>query len=123
MASFTDKIPQFNPYVQQLPVEAMVKVGMAKQQQYDEGVQKIQTSIDNIAGMDIANDVDKQYLQSKLNQLGNNLTAVATGDFSNFQLVNSVNGMTNQITKDENEIKTNSKPDASAESFGTVSIS
>lgn len=104
MGSFTDKIPQFNPYVQQLPVEAMVKVGMAKQQQYDEGIQKIQTSIDNVAGMDIARDVDKQYLQSKLNQLGNNLTAVAAGDFSNFQLVNSVNGMTNQISKDKNII-------------------
>ena len=104
MSSWTDKIPQFNPYVQQLPVEAMVKVGMAKQQQYDEGIQKIQTNIDNVAGMDIANDVDKAYLQSKLNQLGNNLTAVAAGDFSNFQLVNSVNGMTNQISKDKNVI-------------------
>ena len=102
MASFTDKIPQFNPYVQQLPVEAMVKVGMAKQQQYDEGVQRIQTNIDNVAGMDIARDVDKKYLESKLNALGNNLKAVAAGDFSNFQLVNSVNGMTNQITKDKN---------------------
>jgi hypothetical protein len=28
MASFTDAIPQFNPYIQQLPVEAMVSVGM-----------------------------------------------------------------------------------------------
>jgi hypothetical protein len=52
--------------------------------------------------MDVANDADKKYLQSKLNALGNNLTAVAAGDFSNFQLVNSVNGMTNQITKDKN---------------------
>ena len=63
MASWADKIPTFNPYVQQLPVEAMVKVGMAKQQQYEEGVQKIQTSIDNIAGLDVARDVDKKYLQ------------------------------------------------------------
>jgi hypothetical protein len=104
MASWTDKIPTFNPYVQQLPVEAMVKVGMQKQQQYDEGVQKIQTNIDNVAGLDVANDADKAYLQSKLNSLGNNLTAVAAGDFSNFQLVNSVNGMTNQISKDDNVI-------------------
>ncbi len=104
MASFTDKIPQFNPYVAQLPVDAMVKVGMQKQQQYDEGIQRIQTNIDNVAGMDIASNLDKKYLQSKLNQLGNNLTAVAAGDFSNFQLVNSVNGMTNQIAKDENVI-------------------
>ena len=100
MASFTDAIPQFNPYVQQLPVDAMVQVGMHKQKQYDEGIQKIQTNIDNIAGLDIIRDVDKQYLQSKLNQLGNDIRGVAAGDFSNFQLVNSVNGMTNQISKD-----------------------
>ena len=100
MASFTDSIPQFNPYVQQLPVEAMVQVGMQKQKQYDEGIQKIQTNIDNIAGLEVTRDVDKAYLQSKLNQLGNDLTTVAAGDFYNFQLVNSVNEMTNQIVRD-----------------------
>jgi hypothetical protein len=104
MASYTDTVPKFNPYVKQLPVEAMVKVGMYKQQKYDEGIQKIQTGIDNIAGLDVIRDVDKAYLQSKLNQLGNDLTTVAAGDFSNFQLVNSVNGMTNQIVKDPNVI-------------------
>lgn len=102
MASFTDIIPQFNPYVQQLPVEAMVQVGMEKQKRYDEGIQKIQTQIDNIAGLDVVRDVDKAYLQSKLNELGNNLRNVAAGDFSNFQLVNSVGGMANQIIKDPN---------------------
>lgn len=102
MASWTDKIPTFNPYVAQLPVEAMVQVGMYKQKQYDEGIQKIQTNIDNIAGLDIVRDIDKTYLQSKLNQLGNDIRAVSAGDFSNFQLVNSVNGMTNQIAKDRN---------------------
>lgn len=104
MASWSDKIPVFNPYVQQLPVEAMVKVGMQRQTQYEEGVQKIQTSIDNVAGLDVARDVDKQYLQSKLDALGNNLKTVAAGDFSNFQLVNSVSGMAKQISKDQNVI-------------------
>ncbi len=102
MASYKDIIPTFNPYVQQRPVEAMMKVGVYKQQRYDEGVKKIQDSIDNIAGLDVVRDVDKQYLQSKLNQLGGQLSMVAGGDFSNFQLVNSVNGMTNQIAKDPN---------------------
>lgn len=103
MASFTDNnIPKFNPYVQQLPVEAMVQVGMEKQKRYDEGVQKIQSSIDTIAGLEVASDVDKAYLQSKLNELGNNLTAVAAGDFSNYQLVNSVDGMAKQLVYDPN---------------------
>jgi len=100
MASFTDQISQFNPYIQQLPVDAMVKVGMYKQEKYDQGVQKIQGQIDNIAGMDVANDADKQYLQSKLNELGSRLKTVAAGDFSNNQLVNSVGGMATQIVKD-----------------------
>lgn len=102
MASFTDAIHQFNPYIQQLPVEDMVRVGMYKQQQYDQGVEKIQSYIDNIAGLDVARGVDKQYLQSKLDELGGNLKKVAGGDFSNHQLVNSVGGMTKQIIRDNN---------------------
>ena len=100
MASWTDRIPTFNPYVEQQPVDAMLKVGMYKQQKYEEGVQRIQTAIDNVAGLDIAAGLDKKYLQSKLDGLGNNLNLVAGGDFSNFQLVNSVNGMTKEIVKD-----------------------
>lgn len=100
MASFTDSQIKFNPYIAQQPVEAMVQVGMQKQKAYEDGVQKIQTQIDNIAGLDVIREVDKAYLQSKLNQLGNNLRTVAGGDFSNFQLVNSVGGMTKQLIRD-----------------------
>jgi len=100
MASFTDQIMQFNPYVQQLPVEAMAQVGMYKQQKYEEGVQKVQSYIDNVAGLDVTKPLHKQYLQSKLNQLGSKLKTVAAGDFSNFQLVNSVGGMATQVVKD-----------------------
>ena len=102
MASYTDAITQFNPYVSQLPVEAMVKVGMQKQAQFEQGVQKIQSQIDQVAGLDVLRDVDKNYLQTKLNELGGKLQYVAAGDFSNFQLVNSVAGMTKQVAKDEN---------------------
>ena len=101
MASYTDIAPKFNPYIQQLPVEAMAQVGMEKQKRYDEGVQKIQQGIDNVAGISLLRGVDKNYLQSKLNELGSNLKTVAAGDFSNYQLVNSVGGMTNQIAQDK----------------------
>jgi hypothetical protein len=102
MASFTDQISQFNPYIQELPVEAMVQVGMQKQAQYDQGVQKIQNQIDRVGGIELSRPQDKELLQSKLNELGSNLKTVAAGDFSNQQLVNSVAGMTGQIIKDEN---------------------
>jgi hypothetical protein len=100
MGSFTDSITQFNPYVAQLPIDAMVKVGMQKQQQYEEGVKKIQSQIDQVAGLDVLRDVDKNYLQSKLNDLGKDLRWHAASDFSNFQTVNAVGGMTKQISKD-----------------------
>jgi hypothetical protein len=102
MASFTDSISQFNPYVQQLPLEEMTKVGMYKQAQYDQGVQKIQTQIDNVAGLDIMHDADKKYLQSKLGQLGNKLKTVAAADFSKQQLVSSGGGMASSLIKDQN---------------------
>lgn len=105
MASYTDNLQyltNYSPYVEQFPVEAAVTVGRIKQQQYDQGIEKIQSNIDNIAGMDVIRDVDKQYLQSKLNQMSGNLKKVAAGDFSNYQLVNSVGGMINQIGRDSN---------------------
>ena len=100
MGSFTDRIPQFRPYVQQLPIDAMVQVGVEKQRRYDEGIQKIQGYIDNVAGQDIARDVDKQYLQSKLNTFGSNLRKMVGSDFSNYQLVSAVGGMASEIVKD-----------------------
>jgi hypothetical protein len=102
MASFTDSISQFNPYVQQIPLEEMAKVGMYKQAQYDQGVQKVQSYIDNVAGLDIMHEADKKYLQSKLGQLGGKLKTVAAGDFSNQQLVSSVGGMASSLIKDQN---------------------
>ncbi len=104
MASFTDNIQAlstFNPYVEQQPVDAMVKVGMQKQHLYDEGYRKIQASVDQVAGLDVIRDVDKGYLQSKLNSLGNNLKAAAAGDFSNYQLTNSLAGMASKVGNDE----------------------
>jgi hypothetical protein len=123
MASFTDQIMQFNPYVQQLPVEAMAQVGMYKQQKYEEGVQKIQSYIDNIAGLDVDKPGHKQYLQSKLNELGGKLKTVAAGDFSNFQLVNSVGGMATQIVRDpiiQNAVKSTQRIKQEKENIQTA---
>jgi hypothetical protein len=102
MASWTDsnQPSQFTPYIQQIPIEAETQVGQTKQAQYDQGYQRIQSQIDKVAGLSVMRDVDKNYLQSKMNELGNNLKMVSMGDFSNYQLVNSVGGMVNQVGND-----------------------
>ena len=102
MASFSDKTPTFNPYVQQQPVEAMVNVGMYKQQQYDQGLEAIQQSYNDIAGLDIIKGTDRSYLENKMSETTNKLKGLAAGDFSNQQLTKSVTGMISGLAKDEN---------------------
>jgi hypothetical protein len=81
----------------------MTKVGMYKQEKYDQGVEKLQSYFDNvIGGMDIANEADRQYAQSLINKVGSDMKWLVGGDFSNQQLVNSVGNMASQITKDPN---------------------
>jgi hypothetical protein len=100
MASYLDEIPKFREYVPYLDPQAVAQVGMYKQQKYEQNVTKIQDEMEKVAGLDINRPQDKAYLQSKLDELGGNLRTFAAGDFSNFQLANSVSGMTKQIAKD-----------------------
>lgn len=100
MASYTDIAPKFSPYVAHQDTDLMLKVGIAKQAQYQQGYEKIQSSIDQVAGLDIYRDVDRNHLQNKLNELGNKTMAMAAGDFSNFQLVNTMTGLSKQIAND-----------------------
>lgn len=102
MANFTDAISQFNPYVEQLPVDAMAQVGMYKQAKYDEGVQKIQSQIDKISGLSVLHPEDKLYIQSKINEVTDKLKRFSTADFSNQQIVSSVSGMTSRLLNDKN---------------------
>lgn len=104
MASFSDDLQyltKHNPYVEQFPVQAAVEVGRFKQSQYDQGIQRINQEIENVAGIDVVRDADKNYLQSKLNELGGKLKSVAASDFSQYQVTNSVGGMINSVAKDK----------------------
>lgn len=100
MASFLENLTQFTPYMPQQPVEAMVNIGMQKQQQYDEGVQKIQDQFTLIAGLPIAKDPVKQHLQQKLNEVKEKVSGGIATDFSNQRLVNNVMSLTKQIASD-----------------------
>lgn len=101
MASFTDSIPTFNPYVSQQPIESMVKVGMMKQQKYDTNLQKIQQSMSEIAGLQIGRDIDKEYLEKKVSEVSSRLRVFASGDFSNNNLTTSMRGMIAGIADDK----------------------
>lgn len=100
MASFTDAITQFTPYQPEAPVEALAKVGLWKQQQYDAGVQKIQDEFTSVAGMPIAKEPVKNYLQTKLDDVKKQVSSGIATDFSNQRLVNHVTSLTKQVGAD-----------------------
>lgn len=103
MASFVDNVSNsynFNPYIQQLPADEIFKVGMEKQQMFDQGVQKVQGYIDNIAGMPIARGVGKEYLNQKIGQLHSAISNSISQDFSDVRLQNQIGGYAKQIGND-----------------------
>lgn len=99
MASFTDEIVNFTPYRPENPVEAMLQVGITKQQQYDQGLQKVQTYVDTISSLDVQKQEIKDYIQTKLSTLHQNLNNVS-GDFSDQRLVTQIGGAASKIAND-----------------------
>src|SRR6478736_1886215 len=100
MASFTDELIQYNPYVAQLPVEAYVNTGMALQGRYDQNVQRISTIVDQVGNLPVAGDANKQYLAQRMSELRSKMQGVGAADFSKNNLVTQIQGMASQLTKD-----------------------
>lgn len=100
MASFTDQLIAFNPYVQQLPVDDYARIGIIKQDQYNQGVQKVQSFIDSISGIEVVKAEHKDYLNKRVNQLRGEVSKIVSRDFSNQQLVTSVGNLSSKIASD-----------------------
>ena len=102
MASFLDTQPiQYNQPVQTASLDAITRVGIQKQQLYDEGVQRVQGLVDQTAALPVMRDVDKSYLNQSLSNLQSTLQKNTSLDFSQLQVQNSVAGMSNKIAKDK----------------------
>lgn len=103
MSNFLETQPhQFSRFIETTPVQAMIDVGTQRQQKYDQGVQAIQGQIDQIASLPISRPVDKEYMQTSLSGLQENLKKFATADFSQMSVQSTVSGLTNKIAKDPN---------------------
>lgn len=100
--NYKSQIENFNPYVSQIPTDVYAKVGMFKENAYNEGVQKIQSTIDNIAGLDIANAGGKAYLQQRVSELTSGLNTFGYADFANTNNVKNMQGLAAPIYNDQN---------------------
>jgi hypothetical protein len=100
MASFLDQPQQFSPYIQQFDPQAYASVGMFRQNQYDQGVARVQNYIDTVAGIKVARDVDKQYLNSRVGEITSRLNSLVGADYSSQSLIGQVGGLAYQVASD-----------------------
>lgn len=102
MASFTDNPSgqQFSEYVPPVNLELYAGILAKRQQEYDQGVQKVQGYLDTVAGLPVDNEHDKAYLQSKVTELNNQINQYAGSDFSNTGIVSKIGSMASKLYSD-----------------------
>lgn len=111
MASFIapNYIPQFSQYIPEIDpqtyaqtAEVYQKAILEKQSQYQAGVQRVQSVFDQIGGIELIKDVDKDYYNQKLGQIRTQAQQLVKGaDFSQMSTVNQIGGLASQIYSDK----------------------
>lgn len=97
--------PEYTPI---MPWQEIVKVGIQKQQNYDQGVATVQDRINTLADLPMYRDVAKDYLKNKLNTFNSIANKYAGEDFSNPDVVKQIVSMGDPIANDEivlNEVR------------------
>lgn len=104
MATFTDNQPvQFNKVKPLVDPEMYAGALAKKDSEYKEGVKKVQSYIDSVAGLPIMREQDKQYLQGLVNGISTRVNDMASGgtDWSDSKIVTSIQGHAATIYNDE----------------------
>lgn len=101
MASFADSPQTFLPEGAPLVDLNLYDQALShKDQEYSQGVQRVQNAYDQVSGLDVIRGIDRDYLQKRLGELKNNIQGLASGDFSNQSLVTQAASLAPQISRD-----------------------
>jgi hypothetical protein len=91
-------------YTTPVDLNLLGRVLQFKQAQYDAGTAKVQSNLDNLASLDVVKDVDRDYLNTKLNNLVNTTNSIGGADYSDPNVTNQIAGLSSQIYGDDNVI-------------------
>lgn len=100
MAAFTDDPVKLTPYIAQQPIEAMASVGMQREQQFQQGIDTVNSMEASLLGLPIAKKEVQDYVKQKLDWLNTNIKQSISGDFSDRRLINQIGGLASQISND-----------------------
>lgn len=102
MANFLQQPRQFNPYIQQLPIDTYAAVATQKQMEYNAGVQKVGSYQSALAGLNVVRDTDRKYLDDRVSNLTSRINEAASADWSSQALVGQVGTLAGMIYNDAN---------------------
>lgn len=103
MANFAQTTPQtFTPYIPKFNTQLYAQIGMQRQQQYDDNVEKIQSYIDTVSGIQVSRDVDKKYLEDKINNMRSDIEGLVGSDFSLNKVMRTARGYISNVANDRN---------------------
>jgi hypothetical protein len=90
-------------YISPLPAEDLIKFAEKKQQMYDEGVSKVQQSLDTYNSLrgSILTDVEKEYFDKSMGNLVKSISNSAGLDFSNKANVQAVLSVGKPLERDQ----------------------
>lgn len=93
-----------SPYVLPLDLGLFSKVMGIKQQEFNEGQAKEQQQIDQFGALDVLKDSDRQYLNTKINNIVQSVNGLGGVDFSDMNTLNQIEGLGSDIYGDNNII-------------------
>lgn len=82
MASYLSKPKEFTPYIAEVNPEMYGAVLQKKEQNYQQGIQRVEAQRDAIAGLPVYNTAGRQYLQQKLDTVTSELNQNVGTDWS-----------------------------------------
>lgn len=103
MANFSQKQPrQFSPYIPEVDTQVYAQALAKKDQEYQAGTQKVESYRNSVAGLPVAFEHERKYLQGVTNQLTSQINDMAGADWSDQKLVNQVATQASTIYNDPN---------------------
>lgn len=103
MASFSQQRPrQFNNYIPEVDSQVYAQALAKKDTEYQLGVQKVESYRNNIAGIPVAFEHERKYLQGVTNDLTTQINQMVGADWSDQKLVNQIGNHASTIYNDEN---------------------
>lgn len=104
MVSYLSTPIKPNDFIAPVSLELLSRVLSQKQGQYDQGAEKIQSSINSLSSLDVARGVDRDYLNNKLNNLVSTINGLGGADLSDPSITNQLEGLATSVYNDNNVI-------------------